>query len=211
MGAWLPEGSSLFDPITWICNGTLFLRRNNTARNVFLSARVPVADASLSASSGMVISALSATLSKIKRAMLTRSRFMSRRSSRSWWTEGYAIRHGSRMPTLSAFEPDRRLPDLVNGACAAYVHHVACQQLGIVPPKGSAYSKRIPPLRAIGSFAMRSTHSVVRPMRSGRGKRSDVTPRYIRAASPGKLAETLIPQPRGNRQFRRKNSRSGRR
>ena len=102
MGAWLPEGSSLFDPITWICNGTLFLRRNNTARNVFLSARVPVADASLSASSGMVISALSATLSKIKRAMLTRSRFMSRRSSQSWWTEGYAIRHGSRMPTLSA-------------------------------------------------------------------------------------------------------------
>ena len=112
---------------------------------------------------------------------------------------------------IERIEPDRRLPDLVNGACAAYVHHVACQQLGIVPPKGSAYSKRIPPLRAIGSFAMRSTHSVVRPMRSGRGKRSDVTPRYIRAACPGKLAETLIPQPRGNRQFRRKNSRSGRR
>ena len=210
MGAWLPEGSSLFDPITWICNGTLFLRRNNTARNVFLSARVPVADASLSASSGMVISALSATLSKIKRAMLTRSRFMSRRSSRSWWTEGYAIRHGSRMPTLSALIQTEDCPIWLTALAPPMSIMLRANSSGLSRQRAlhiPSASHRL----ELGSFAMRSTHSVVRPMRSGRGKRSDVTPRYIRAACPGKLAETLIPQPRGNRQFRRKNSRSGRR
>jgi hypothetical protein len=38
------------------------------------------------------------------------------------------------------------LPDLINGA--AYVQHVACQQLGIVEPKGSIHSKPVPSKRA---------------------------------------------------------------
>jgi len=49
---------------------------------------------------------------------------------------------------IERIDPDRRMPDLINGACAAYVHHVACQQLGIVQPKGPSYSKHVSSLRA---------------------------------------------------------------
>ena len=38
---------------------------------------------------------------------------------------------------IERIDPDRRLPDLINGACAAYVQHVACRQLGIVEPRAS--------------------------------------------------------------------------
>ena len=37
---------------------------------------------------------------------------------------------------IERIDPDRRMPDLINGACAVYVQHVACRQLGIVEPKG---------------------------------------------------------------------------
>jgi hypothetical protein len=40
------------------------------------------------------------------------------------------------------------LPDLINGACAAYVQHVACWRLGIVEPRGSAYAKPVSSIRA---------------------------------------------------------------
>jgi hypothetical protein len=40
------------------------------------------------------------------------------------------------------------MPDLINGACAVYIHHVACQQLGIIRPKGSAYAKPVSSMRA---------------------------------------------------------------
>jgi hypothetical protein len=45
---------------------------------------------------------------------------------------------------IERIDPDRRLPDLINGACAAYVQHVACRQLGIVEPKDSVHSKPVP-------------------------------------------------------------------
>jgi hypothetical protein len=48
---------------------------------------------------------------------------------------------------IERIDPERRLPDLVNGACAAYVHHVACGMLGIAQPKGPTYSKPLPSLR----------------------------------------------------------------
>jgi hypothetical protein len=38
--------------------------------------------------------------------------------------------------------------DLINGACAVYVQHIACRQLGIVEPKGSAYVKPVLSIRA---------------------------------------------------------------
>jgi hypothetical protein len=49
---------------------------------------------------------------------------------------------------IERIDPDRRLPDLINGACAAYVQHVACRQLGIVEPRGSVHSKPVPSVRA---------------------------------------------------------------
>src|SRR5262245_6255559 len=48
---------------------------------------------------------------------------------------------------IERIDPERRLPDLVNGACAAYVHHVACGMLGIAQPKGPAYSKPVSSIR----------------------------------------------------------------
>jgi hypothetical protein len=48
---------------------------------------------------------------------------------------------------IERIDPDRKLPDLVNGACAAYVQHVARGQLGIAEPKGS-YAKPVPSIRA---------------------------------------------------------------
>jgi hypothetical protein len=44
-------------------------------------------------------------------------------------------------------DPDRRLPDLINGACAAHVQHVASRQLGIVEAKGAAYAKPVSSIR----------------------------------------------------------------
>jgi hypothetical protein len=49
---------------------------------------------------------------------------------------------------IERVDPDRRMPDLINGACAAYVHHVACQQLGIVEPQHSSYAKPVRSIRA---------------------------------------------------------------
>src|SRR5262245_21249878 len=49
---------------------------------------------------------------------------------------------------IERIDPDRRLTDLINGACAAFVQHVACRQLGIVEPKGSVHSKPVPSVRA---------------------------------------------------------------
>ena len=49
---------------------------------------------------------------------------------------------------IERIDPDRRLPDLINGACAAYVQHIACRQLGIVEPKGSAFAKPVSSIRA---------------------------------------------------------------
>ena len=49
---------------------------------------------------------------------------------------------------IERIDPDRRLPDLINGACAAFVQHVACRQLGVVEPKGSVHSKPVPSVRA---------------------------------------------------------------
>src|SRR5262245_59361579 len=49
---------------------------------------------------------------------------------------------------IERIDPDRRLPDLINGACAAYVQHVACRQLGIVEPKDSVHPKLVPSDRA---------------------------------------------------------------
>jgi hypothetical protein len=40
------------------------------------------------------------------------------------------------------------MPDLINGACAVYIHHVACQQLGIIRSKGSAHAKPVSSMRA---------------------------------------------------------------
>ena len=37
---------------------------------------------------------------------------------------------------IERIDPDRRMPDLINGACVVYVQHIACRQLGIVEPKG---------------------------------------------------------------------------
>jgi hypothetical protein len=48
---------------------------------------------------------------------------------------------------IERIDPDRRMPDLINGACAVHVHHIACQQLGIVEPKGSAYAKPVSSIR----------------------------------------------------------------
>jgi hypothetical protein len=55
---------------------------------------------------------------------------------------------------IERIDPDRRMPDLISGACAVHVHHVACQQLGIVEPKGSANAK---PVSLIGFKALRDT------------------------------------------------------
>ena len=49
---------------------------------------------------------------------------------------------------IERIDPDRRLPDLINGACAAFVQHVACRQLGIVEPKDSVHPKPVPSVRA---------------------------------------------------------------
>jgi hypothetical protein len=49
---------------------------------------------------------------------------------------------------IERIDPDRRFPDLINGAFAAYVQHVACRQLRIVEPKGSVHSKPVPSVRA---------------------------------------------------------------
>jgi hypothetical protein len=49
---------------------------------------------------------------------------------------------------IERIDPDRTLPDLVNGACAAYVQHVAGRQLGIAEPKGSPYLKPVSSIRA---------------------------------------------------------------
>jgi hypothetical protein len=38
---------------------------------------------------------------------------------------------------IERIDPDRKLPDLINGACAVYVQHVACRQLGIGEPRAS--------------------------------------------------------------------------
>jgi len=49
---------------------------------------------------------------------------------------------------IERIDPDRKMPDLINGACAVYIHHVACQQLGIIQPKGSAHAKPVSSMRA---------------------------------------------------------------
>ena len=49
---------------------------------------------------------------------------------------------------IERIDPDRSLPDLINGACAAYVQHVACRQLGIFEPTGSLHFKPVPSIRA---------------------------------------------------------------
>jgi hypothetical protein len=51
---------------------------------------------------------------------------------------------------IERIDPDRKLPDLVNGACAAYVQHVARRQLGIAEPEGSLYAKPVSSIRARG-------------------------------------------------------------
>jgi hypothetical protein len=42
---------------------------------------------------------------------------------------------------IERIDPDRTLPDLINGACAAFVQHIARRQLGIAEPEGSLYTK----------------------------------------------------------------------
>ena len=49
---------------------------------------------------------------------------------------------------IERIDPDRTLPDLVNGACAAFVQHIARQRLGIPEPEGSLYTKSARSIRA---------------------------------------------------------------
>jgi hypothetical protein len=49
---------------------------------------------------------------------------------------------------IERIDPDRTLPDLVNGACAAFVQHIARRQLGIAEPEGSLYTKAAGSIRA---------------------------------------------------------------
>ena len=49
---------------------------------------------------------------------------------------------------IERIDPDRILPDLVSGACAAFVQHIARRRLGIPEPEGSLYSKSVESIRA---------------------------------------------------------------
>jgi hypothetical protein len=51
---------------------------------------------------------------------------------------------------IERIDPDRKLPDLANGACAAFVQSIARRQLGIAEPEGSLYTKAALSLRANG-------------------------------------------------------------
>ena len=61
---------------------------------------------------------------------------------------------------IERIDPDRRMPDLINGACAVYVQHIACRQLGIVEPKGSTYAK---PVLSIRAKELRDALDALRP------------------------------------------------
>jgi hypothetical protein len=49
---------------------------------------------------------------------------------------------------IERIDPDRKLPDLANGACAAFVQSIARRQLGIPEPEGSLYTKAAISIRA---------------------------------------------------------------
>jgi hypothetical protein len=51
---------------------------------------------------------------------------------------------------IERIDPDRKLPDLANGACAAFVQSIARRQLGIPEPEGSLYTKAAISIRAKG-------------------------------------------------------------
>lgn len=60
---------------------------------------------------------------------------------------------------IERIDPDRTLPDLVNGACAAFVQHIARRQLGIPEPEGSLYTK---PARSIRAKELRDAVDALR-------------------------------------------------
>ena len=61
---------------------------------------------------------------------------------------------------IERIDPDRRMPDLISGACVVYVQHIACRQLGIVEPKGSTYAK---PVLSIRAKELRDALDALRP------------------------------------------------
>jgi hypothetical protein len=90
---------------------------------------------------------------------------------------------------IERIDPDsRRLPDLINGACAAHVQHIACRQLGIVEPRGSVHAK------PVSSIRTKELHDALDALRRRanalrRSKRSAVAPQWCRPP-----IEQLIPQ-----------------